>query len=53
MVSQEYYDDWLCDYIIDLRKDFIEEKYSEEFEKYCKQKFADYLDENQLAREKP
>lgn len=53
MVSQEYYDDWLSDNVSDLRKDFIEQKYSEEFEKFCKKEFAEYLDENQLAREKP
>jgi hypothetical protein len=35
------YDCWLSDNILDLRKDFIEEKYEQEFDDYCKQEYRD------------
>jgi hypothetical protein len=39
---EEYYQDWLSDNIRELRADFIEDNYEDEFDKYCRQAFEDY-----------
>jgi hypothetical protein len=43
-LEAEYYADWFGDYKDVLKDDFIEEYYSDEFQKYCKEQFDNWGD---------